>query len=64
MLSVGAYFFLHGALYVWTNYIERDIVYIGKKEDLTVFPHAPTRPSSYLSCLFFREFLTDGGLFG
>jgi len=55
MLSVGAYFILHGALYFWTNYIERDIAYIGKKGDLTVRPPPIVLPHAYLVC-FFREF--------
>ena len=35
-LSVGAYFLLNAALYCWTTYIERDIIYIGNKGDLRV----------------------------
>jgi signal peptidase complex subunit 2 len=35
-LSVGAYFLLNAALYYWTTYIERDIIYIGNKGDLRV----------------------------
>jgi signal peptidase complex subunit 2 len=35
-LSVGVYFLLNAALYCWTTYIERDVVYIGSKSDLRV----------------------------
>ena len=59
MLSVGAYFILHGALYFWTNYIERDIAYIGKKGDLTVCPPTHRPSSGYLVC--FPGVLTHGG---
>jgi Microsomal signal peptidase 25 kDa subunit (SPC25) len=41
ILSVGSYFILQGALYCWTNYIVRDIVYIGKKGELTVYSLLP-----------------------
>jgi signal peptidase complex subunit 2 len=36
-LSVGSYFLLQAALYLWTNYIERDTIYVGKKANTTVF---------------------------
>ena len=39
MLAVGSYFILNTALYLWGHYIEQDIVYIGTKGDITVFPH-------------------------
>ena len=35
-LSVGAYFVLNAALYCWTTFVERDIIYIGNKGDLRV----------------------------
>ena len=37
-LSVGSYFILQAALYCWTNYVERGIIYAGKKGDTTVLP--------------------------
>ena len=36
-LSVRSYFLFQAFLYFWTNYIERDIVYVGRKGDITVF---------------------------
>lgn len=36
MLSVGTYFILNGALYIWTTYVESDTVYVGKKGDTWV----------------------------
>jgi hypothetical protein len=54
-LSVGAYFILQGALYCWTNYIVRDIIYVGKKGELTVYspvPHSgPAKPALPISVL-------------
>jgi signal peptidase complex subunit 2 len=44
-LSVGVYFLLNASLYFWTNYVEGDIVYVGKKANTIV-------PFSYiLACL-------------
>ena len=42
-LSVGSYFILQAALYCWTNYIERGIIYAGKKSDITVLPPSMTK---------------------
>lgn len=41
-LSVGSYFLLQAALYIWTNYIEKDTIYVGRKGNITVF--AALRP--------------------
>jgi len=37
MLGVGIYFILNIALYFWGYFIEGDIVYVGKKGDITVY---------------------------
>ena len=58
MLSVGAYFILHGAQYFWTNYINRNIVYIGKKGGLTVC--SPSFLTPTIVCGF-SGVLTNGG---
>ena len=36
-LSVGSYLLLQAALYIWTNYIEKDTIYVGRKGNITVF---------------------------
>ena len=36
MLGVGTYFLLNTALYFWSYFIEGDIVYVGRKSDITV----------------------------
>lgn len=35
-LGVAIYFFLNAGLYLWANYVEGDIVYVGKKASTTV----------------------------
>ena len=39
ILAVGTYFLLQCALYLWGNFVERDTVYVGKKGEITVYPH-------------------------
>jgi signal peptidase complex subunit 2 len=42
-LSVGIYFLLNAGLYFWTNYIEDDIVYVGKKANtIVLLSYIPT----------------------
>jgi len=46
-LGVGLYLIFNVALYFWSHYIEQNIVYIGRKGDITVCPI----PESFFSLL-------------
>jgi hypothetical protein len=38
IFSVGFYFVVNVALYFWDHFIQQNIVYVGRKADLTVYP--------------------------
>jgi len=38
ILGIGSYFLLQTALYLWTNYIEGNTIYVGRKNNITVLP--------------------------